>query len=324
MTGRRLALLGLACLVVSSLLDCVRGPLLPLFAARYAAGYGRVAFFLAAGSLGSLAFNAASIGPLAVLSDRAFVALSAAAQAAALVLAAAAPGLGTLTAAGFVWGAGNTGLGMSANLLVIRGSSEAQRARLLSLLHVFYGLSCVLPPLYVARAHRAGLGLGLLIALPAALPAVLALGAGLLEPGHGAAPRLGVREALSDSPLAMGSVVALYVLGEVLTSMWLVALQTARGASLLQAGRTLSGFFLALAAGRAVTAALARPGLERRLVPLGLGGAAAFLLAAAGGRRWAFWAAGFCCGPVFPLLMTKLSLERPGRLRADLAFVYSL
>lgn len=321
--ARGLIAAGVACLVVSSFSDSVRAPLLPLLSERFAAGYDSLSGFLAAGSAGALAFNLLALGPLAGLPDRGLVALAAGLQAAAMLAAAAAPGLGSLSAAGAVWGAGNSALGMCANLLVIRGASAAQRPRALSVLHLFYGLSCVLPPLYVGAASTAGWGLSRLLALPALLPALLLAAAAALPAGGGSPGALEPCRVLAAAPWAGGAVIALYVLGEVMTSMWLVALATARGAELAAAGRTLSGFFLALALGRVVTAAWARPGAERTWVPAGL--LLGALGTALGGRglAWGYWLAGFAFGPVFPLAMARLSAENEATLREALAFVYA-
>jgi fucose permease len=320
--SRGLIAAGVACLVVSSLADSLRAPLLPLLAERYAAGYDRVSGFLVAGSVGALAFNLLALGPLARLSDRSVVGLAAALQAAAMAAAAAAPGLGALTASGAAWGAGNTALGMCANLLVIRGSRPESRARTLSLLHLFYGVTCVLPPLYVGAASQAGWRVGAMMLVPAALPALLLLGAAALPSGGGAAP-LSARGVLASAPWAAGGVIALYVLGEVATSMWLVALATARGVPLADAGLVLSGFFLSLALGRAATAVWARGAADRVWVPAGL--LLGALGAGLGGRgvTWGYLLAGFSFGPVYPLVMARLSAEREGTLRDDLAFVYA-
>lgn len=321
--SRGLIAAGVACLVVSSLIDSVRAPLIPLLAERFSAGYSRVSGFLSAGSFGALAFNLLALGALTRLPDRGMVALAAGLQAAAMLAAAAAPGFGTLVAAGAVWGAGNSALGMCANLLVIRGAPPASRARTLSFLHLFYGLSCVLPPLYVGAATRAGWGLGALLAFPAILPVLLLAASPALPPGGGGVP-LDLRGALGAAPWAFGSVIALYVLGEVMTSMWLVALATAQGATLASAGYVLSGFFLALALGRAATALWARPGSDRLWVPAGLFVGALGGVLGARGSAWGFGLAGFSFGPVFPLVMARLSAQKEGSLREALAFVYAL
>lgn len=322
--SRRLIAAGVACLVVSSFADSVRAPLLPLLSQHFSAGYSRVSGFLAAGSVGALAFNLLALGPLSALPDRGLVALAAGLQAGAMLAAAAAPGLGTLSLAGAVWGAGNSALGMCANLLVIRGSPVAVRPRALSVMHLFYGVTCVLPPLYVGAASSAGWGVAPLMAVPALLPALLAASAAALPPGGGAGARPAPWGILASAPWASGAVIALYVLGEVTTSMWLVALATSRGVPLSGATGTLSGFFVALALGRAATAVWGRAGTERVWVPAGL--VAGALGAALGGRGhdWGYWLAGFSFGPVFPLVMSRLSAEREATLRDDLAFVYGV
>ncbi|MBI2362388.1 MAG: hypothetical protein HYV15_03275, partial [Elusimicrobia bacterium] len=226
-----------------------------------------------------------------------------------------------LCAAGFVWGAGNVGLGLCANLLVMRGTGPESRGRVLSLLHVFYGLSCVVPPLYIGWADRAGWSVPALLALPAFLPLALGAWAGRLPSGGSEAAAAGGPS--RGVPWAMGSVIALYVLGEVMTSMWVVAILTAEGLPLAAAGRVLSGFFLGLAAGRGASALWARPGRERVLVSAGLAAGGAGTALGALGFGWGFCLAGASFGPVFPLLMTRLSVERPGGLRESLAFVYA-
>lgn len=322
--SRGLIAAGVACLVVSSFADSVRAPLLPLLSQHFSAGYARVSGFLAAGSVGALAFNLLALGPLAALPDRGLVALAAGLQAAAMLAAAAAPGLGTLTLAGAAWGAGNSALGMCANLLVIRGSPVAVRPRALSVMHLFYGVTCVLPPLYVGAASEAGWGLASLLAVPAFLPALLAASSAALPAGGGGGAPLSPRRIFASAPWASGTVLSLYVLGEVTTSMWLVALATARGTPLSGATGVLSGFFLALALGRAATAVWGRAASERVWVPAGLVTGA--LGAALGGRglAWGYWLAGFSFGPVFPLVMSRLSAEREATVREDLAFVYGL
>lgn len=320
--SRGLIAAGVACLVVSSLCDSVRAPLLPLFSERFSVGYARLSGFLSAGSFGALAFNLLAMGPLARLADRGMVGLAAALQAAAMLAAAAAPDLWTLIAAGAVWGAGNSAMGMCANLLVIRGAPPESRSRALSLLHLFYGLSCVLPPLYVGAATEAGWGLARLLAVPAILPALLAAGAAALPPGGGGTP-LNLRRGLAAAPWAAGSVIALYVLGEVMTSMWLVALATAQGTSLASAGKVLSGFFLSLALGRAATALWARSDSDRLWVPAGLLVGALGAGLGASGHAWGYALAGFAFGPVFPLVMARLSAEKEEGVREALAFVYA-
>lgn len=320
--SRGLIAAGVACLVVSSLCDSVRAPLLPLFSERFSAGYARLSGFLSAGSFGALAFNLLAMGPLARLPDRGMVGLAAALQAAAMLAAAAAPDLWTLIAAGAVWGAGNSAMGMCANLLVIRGAPLESRPRALSLLHLFYGLSCVLPPLYVGAATEAGWGLARLLAVPAILPALLAAGAAALPPGGGGTP-LDLGRGLATAPWAAGSVIALYVLGEVMTSMWLVALATSQGTSLASAGKVLSAFFLSLALGRAATALWARSGSDRLWVPAGLLVGALGAGLGARGYAWGYALAGFAFGPVFPLVMARLSAEKEEGVREALAFVYA-
>lgn len=322
--ARGLIAAGVACLVVSSVCDGLRGPALPLVAGRFAAPWSRAALFLTAGSLGAFLFNLAAMGPLERLGDRALVRVCCALQALAMLAAAAAPGLGLLSAAGFFWGAGNSGLGMCANLLVIRGTGERLRARALSLLHVTYGAVSILPPLYVAAGAGAGWGLAALFALPALLPAALwGAAVGLPEGGGRAVGGAGGLSGIAvPDAAAIGAVIALYVTGEVLVSSWLPSLAMAAGADLTAANRGAALFFVCLGAGRGLAALWLGPGLDW-VATAGMAAAGAGVLTASAFWPPAAWLSGLAMAPVFPCVMARVTVDYPRQVRGLLAFAYA-
>lgn len=322
----RLLAFGFAALFVSAVCDSLRGPLLPLIASERAWSHARSSGFLTAGSLASFAFGLASIRLLSRWGDRAYLTAAAAAQSASLLLLAAGKGYPVSLLSGALGGVGGGALGLASNLLVIHGSDGPGRARWLSALHLVYGSSALLPALLVARASSLGWSAGAVCLLVFLVPATLLVSARMLpsdppRPESETAPRA----LFSREVLAVTSCIATYVLGEVLASMWLVTyLHGALGWGIPSASRVLGGFFAALALGRLTTAALAGPRAARVLPPLGLAAAALCLAAGLAGHPWAFAAAGFAMGPVFPLIMAAISLEYPDDFRRIVPFACAL
>ncbi|HVE12474.1 MAG TPA: MFS transporter [Elusimicrobiota bacterium] len=317
--------LGCACLIASSVLDNLRGPLLPLMSARFSLDYARAAAFMGAGTAGSLAVNAAAPRLLERRGERTFLLLCAGLLLASFVLAGAAGGVGLLLTAGALWGGGVSGLGMASNLLVVRGSAERVRARAVSALHLLYGFVSVLPALYLAAAHGAGWGWERTLLAPAGLAAALLAAVWRWTPRGSArgAPALGTGPERRRS-IVPAAGLALYVVGEVLTSMWMPSYLHWRGWSLEAASKVLGGFFLALGLSRLILAALGGR-------PPGRGFRAACLLAAIAclalgmsAAPWALAAVGFCLGPVFPSSVASLSLSHPERIQRILSLVYVL
>lgn len=317
-------LLGVLALVVSSVCDNLRGPILPLLSERLSLSHAQAAGFLIACSAAAFLFNLASSGLLARWSERRYLFAAAALQGSGIAALAFAARPAALPVAGLLWGAGNSALGLCANLLVIRRSAPERRARAMSGLHLFYGLSSVLPPVYVSFGLRLGLGLRGLLLGAILLPLALLAAAGAADGGSpDPDPSERVAGDRSDGVLVLALCVALYVLGEVLASTWLVSFLHGEGASLEEANRFLGRFFLVLAASRAVGMVALRPRAEPWVPPLSAALAAALLLAGQLGWRPGYLCAAAAMGPFFPTMMSVISREYPTRYRSVLPIVYA-
>lgn len=323
--SRRFLALGVACLIASSVGDNIRAPLLPLLARRYGVGYEEVSWFLVSAGGASFVFNLSSAALLRRLGERGFLLLAASLQTAAAAGVAAGGGYPLFIAWGALWGAGNSGLGLAANLFAIAGSDGPSRARSLGFLHLFYGVFSMAPAMFVAWSLGRGLGLAAMLSLPVLCGVGLAAFslAGPATPHTPEAPRPG--GALDRKAVLLCLATTFYVLGEVMTSMWLVSyLHGARGLALESASRWLAAFFVCLSAGRVALAWAGAPGHEERWCFGSLAASGALLAAGLAGPVWAFPAAAFAMGPVFPLMTARISLEYPDRYRSVLAAFYSI
>jgi len=322
----RLLLIGIAVIVVSAFFDNVRGPILPIFARNYGLNYTQASAFFWASSLTSFVVSMLSVGLLARWTERAYIRAALAVQSLAVV-AAAGGCYPSLIASGLFWGVGNTAIGMSANLVVIRGSTDANRSRMMNALHLFYCLGSIVPAFYVAKtADRWPL---YAILLPTLLLILLLWLCTAALPGEGQQARPAQRmpwdEMLREHALASNLCISVYILGEVLTSMWLVTYLTGHARlSVSEASGFLPLYFLAMASSRILAALLVRPGMEAWLpFPLMLAAAAA-LSAGLAGRHGGFLLAAFAFGPMFPLLASSLVKDYPRKYPSLIAVVYAV
>ena len=321
----RLLLIGIAVIAASAFFDNIRGPILPIFARRYGLNYSQASAFFWASSLTSFFVSILSVALFARWTERAYIRAALAVQSLAVV-AAAGGCYPSLIASGLFWGIGNTAIGMSANLVVIRGSSDADRPRMMNALHLFYCLASILPALYVAKtAGRwplyAILLPTLLLILPLWLCAAALPAGGVQAP----APPMPWREMLRPHALISNLCISAYILGEVLTSMWLVTYLSGQARlGVAEASGFLQLFFLAMASSRALGALLVRPGMESWLpFPLMLAALAA-LSAGLAGWRPGFLLAAFAFGPTFPLFASSLVKDYPRTYASLIAAVYAV
>lgn len=323
-------LLGVCCLIVSSICDNLRGPLLPLLSRQYELNYGQAALFLTTGSAASFGFNLLSARMLARINERQYLFLAVGLQSAALVALAFGSGYAVFLTAAALWGAGQGGMGLASNLFVIRGTTEAARVRAMNGLHVFYGLSSSIPAWLLAQPAAGRFGISSIVLFP--LPFLLALAivntAAAGAPMHAEAslpPRDTSRDWTGWRGLSIVAIISTYVLGEVLTSMWLPSfLSGERGLPLDEASRWLSFFFLGLGLGRLLTAVWLPKRLEAAWPLAALPAAFAALLLGRAGWLWAFPLTGFLMGPVFPMMMSRAPLEFPAGYRGLISIIYAV
>ena len=308
-------LLGIACLLASAFYDNIRGPLLPLFAESYGLDYSKTSAFLTAGSISSFLFALLSVPLLSRWTERGYLRFALVLQAGAVLCTALGGSFGFLLLSGLLWGGGNTGIGLSSNLLTIRGSDESNRSRLLNGLHVFYGLGSTLPAFYVAFAVGRHWSLAAMLAWTLLLLPALGLfsqGVELGKPPSGSGSSAGWGALLTRRALLANLCLSFYVMGEVLASMWLVTyLRDHTGMDVPHASRVLQGFFLCLAAGRLLSALFVRPSIETSLQPLCILGGMGLLLCGLRGWTPGFALCALAMGPFYPLMLSSIVRDFP-------------
>jgi len=325
--GRKLRflLIGIAVIVVSAFFDNIRGPLLPVFARDYGLSYGQAAAFFWASSVTSFLIGMISVPLLARWTERTYIRAAMLIQCLA-VLCAAGGSYASLIVSGLFWGAGNTAIGMSSNLVVLRGTTDENRSRRMSALHLFYCLGAIVPAFYAAQtADRLPLPA---ILLPTLSLLILLWAATEPLPKHAEAapaPQMPWAKMLAPHALVSNLLISVYILGEVLTSMWLVTYLTGqRGLSVTEASGRMQLYFLAMASSRALGIFLFRSGWESALpAPLMLASAAS-LSAGLAGWDAGFLLAPFFFGPMFPLLATRLVKDYPKEYPSLTAFMYAV
>lgn len=320
--------LGILVLIVSSFCDNLRAPILPLLKEAHNLTHLQSSGFLSIGYFASFCFSLFSTYGLTLWGDRAFLLWALAFQLAALVLAAWTPSYLFLLASGFLWGMGTIGLGTISNLLVLRATTEENRTRSLSGLHAFYGVASMLPAFYVGMTVDWGWRLWVLILVPGLLPLLL-FGVSLSFLSKGEAPpeegSFDLNRLLSWDAMALNLSFSGYVLGEVLTSMWLVTfLHQERGMGIPAASRILGWYFMALALSRFLLFLFGSSRSTRTLPACSLGFGGLFLLLAVKGWTGAFILAGFAFGPFFPSVVSSLPEDYPKNFRSMLAFFFSV
>ncbi|MBI3296216.1 MAG: hypothetical protein HYZ71_15940 [Deltaproteobacteria bacterium] len=298
--------LALLFLLAASYLDNVRGPLLPLLTHELALPYSQTVWLFVAGSLGGI--TASLVLKLAerrglIFAKRFALACGLAATGASFFVDSES----TLFLFSFLMGGAISTLGTISNLLIAFGSDPAYRGRGYCALHAMYGLASALGPSAVAGFLALGLKwpitflpcTALVVALahtPVQAPAI----ASSPTSAHSAF-RLGFLEWIAILTFVI------YVLGEILDSIWMVAyLVETKGHTIETASSYLTIFFLAMAASRILCIMRITEKMERILL---WGSQILFVICVTLGQLLhpAFLSLSGLVGPFFPLLMARVT-----------------
>jgi fucose permease len=315
--------IAMTAMVVAAAIDNLRAPLLPTLSERVGLSHSGIAAFIAGGSAGAFCLSLVSAKLLLVWPVRRFLAASCLLQIISAVLAVKAGSGWVLMVAGFIWGGGNAGLGLSANLFAIASTPDDVRSRTMSALHVCYGVAAMLPGIYVPWS----LGLWrfeFVLLAPFALLIIPVIWAYARprqvlpqEEKDGSAHGFGLDAALFVVGLSS------YVLGEVIASVWLPTFLIDTGASLKTAGAAVTAFFAGLAGGRLAGVFLLRPSFERRVPVIAVTLGSIAFLGMLQGHLWAAALTGLCIAPTFPVMTSIMVSDYPKRYHKLLAYTFS-
>ena len=298
---------GFLSLLGAAYLDSIRGPLIPLFHQQFGIPYDRLAWFLTAGNITAL-FVLALLNPaLKHFGEKR--------TGVAVFLAIAGLGLGApfvgdfsgLILLGIGLGGGIATIGALCNIFALLGTPAAWRTRVLTGTHFMYGVGSFAGPLIaVATLSWRGwpwlVGYGSLFFLGLSLLAMTKL-----PPLQTvSAPEDAGGRATLVKAMVIG-VLAFYVVGEVMSAMWLVTYLHGTGRTTLeQASEILSQVFLVMAITRVLCLVLIRPSWEKVVL---WGSLILPLVAHVLGRQGGLWAYPLigCFGPFFPVFLARVS-----------------
>ena len=316
-----LFVLALSAVLLSSMADTLRGPLVPLIMSDLHLTDRGNGVFYGLASLGGLTASL-SLGWLPWLNSPTRVMRSAAViLLCAVLVLSSARSTAVLYGAALALGISMASMNVSSTVVVNLASPVQKRGRYLSIHALMYGLMSIAVPL-TAGAFANGLGWRRLMLLPA-----LGLVVFLYCARHAKdAPAPPVFQANTPGASVEAVfwltllVVGLYVGAEVGTSAWLVRCWIGQGAHYGRATSALTLFFAALSAGRILASALADR--WQQVGPIALCLALSTVCLAAGVLHHLLWfsLSGLFMGPVVPLILALLSRRWPAQQGSVTAF----
>lgn len=299
---------GLLILLVSSYLDSVRGPLLPVLNHALSLSYSESSWFLIAGNFAAV-FSTFLLLPLihrygSKTITIGICVLGVVGAASSLVVT----DFYRMLLLAVLLGSAIATAGAICNLLVFKGTDLVHRSRMLCGLHMMYGFGSFLAPTVAGHVLTAGFSWPTVVIVSVPFFAGLGVFAWLGFPREagtgGAAPVHG-----RFTPLQILTIVTfvIYVAAEVLTSVWMVPyLVEVRKLSLLSATSYLSLFFLTMGLSRFLCFFSLKPQHESMVLCGALIFYGFFFTLGHAGYGWALPLTGIV-GPFYPLYLARVS-----------------
>ncbi|SMF77986.1 MFS transporter [Pseudobacteriovorax antillogorgiicola] len=300
---------GIATLVSVSFLDNIRGPLLPILCERLNLSYSYGGLFLTIGNFAAVVSTLMMGRALKRHSEKKVTLFICGFCALPGFIAPWVHDLVRLLALGLVMGAGVALMGSICNILTIKGSPSHLRGRLLSIQQVMYGVGSFLGPMTFAWFYEAQYPWWTAISIMSLANLILAGIITRVVPDEPAEDHdlNQPKEPFQWYSLVPVTLFAIYVGGEVLTSMWMSTyFIQVQNYSTVDASQLTSYFFLAISSSRFLSFLLVRPQWERMAMIGSLVLGITFILLAINGYPKLMPLAGLL-GPFFPLFMAQVS-----------------
>ena len=289
---------------------------MPLLRDSLSLSYGEVSWLLVGGYIASIIFTVLLIPASRKYSERVLTFFVSAIAVAAIFASYFVGGMASLIFMAVLLGCAVSGLGAMSNILVISGTPESSRGRMMCGLHAMYGVGSFLAPASVGLIVSAGLNwrFGLWAALPVLL-SVLVFGASKIPDTTEPELEPGMKRSLQPVHYLVLTCFGLYVGGEVVFSMWLVTfLVETKGLSVAAAAPYATGFFAMMAGTRLLCFFGLREFQEKILMVSSLVLSLSFIVLGHWGWLWAFPLAGVL-GPYFPILLARVSRAFPREIK---------
>ncbi|NRA67894.1 MAG: MFS transporter [Pseudobacteriovorax sp.] len=302
---------GFATLVSVSYLDNVRGPLLPVISKQLGINYEQTGYFLTIGSFAAIVSTLIMGKLLKKYSERTVSVTICLICALPGLCAPLVSGVASLMLLGLVMGSGVALMGSICNILTINGSPLHLRGRLLSIQQVMYGVGSFLGPVTFSAFLSYSLPWWSAIVLISAVNVVLAMILAFSLPSSHVATESVQSNKLNLRLVLPVALFAIFVGGEVLTSMWMSTFfVTVANFSTTKASSLNSLFFLIIAGTRLGISILLPVRWERPTILIALAiGICCILLAILVNPIFLPFAG--LVGPFFPLFMAQVSRVFP-------------
>lgn len=303
---------GVILLLASSFLDNTRGPMMPLLSEVFGLTYTQRGLFFVLGNFASVLGTFLLIPLSQYISERA-ISLSLFAACSLLVLSS-----WTIESTVGLWpfaiglGAFISMAGAASNLCVLRATDVHDRSRAMSLIHLAYGTGSFFSPVIVSLLLSRGFSwqaIPCFVLLPCLFGIFILLHK--ISPLSHEEPIEKQKMLLNGRQIYIVITFAIYVAGEVVTSAWMSSyLVGAKGLTLEQAAKWLTGFFILMAITRAACFLRLKDRTEKIILLSSLFASAVFFALGHQGWLWGFVFAGVL-GPFFPLFMARVSRDFP-------------
>lgn len=318
-----LVFLGFYLLFFSSYIDNIRGPLLPILSRLLALEYSDTSLFLSIGNIGAICATFALLFLNQHFRERTVLLAVIFFASLSCFFSLWISDKTTLWIFAFAIGTSIGTLGGMSNLLVIQGTPSKWRSPAFCALHMMYGLGSFTSPFVLSQWIKEGENRWQTALLWMPLLGILCVPLILKK----LSPRLRSRE----NPHRLARVgffqsyilfmMAVYVVGEVMTSMWLVSyLVGEKGMSVSQASPFLSGFFLLVALSRGLLFLSLKEKTERELLLGCLFFSCLFFFLGKLYHEWGFILVGIL-GPFFPVFLARLSRLFPAEANSLILLV---
>ncbi len=323
--SRNYLVAGIGMLLLSSLLDNLRGPLIPLISKQLNLSYAQSSMFIVLGNATSIFSVFLLLFILNLISEKSLTILVCVLTIASCAFSLLVDDFLTFAVFAVGLGLGMSVLGSLCSIFAIRGSKPENQSRSLAFLHMMYGLSSFAASgiVGIATANKVPWPWLFLLLIPFFFFLIYFLRFRLPDatehPTHHASQRQSKR--LYGAQILVVMVYCTYVGGEVLSSTWLPSyLVGTRGFKVADAAEYVAGFFLVMTISRLLCFAFYKQKYEALILRLSLLLPCVFLGLGYLGFNWAFCFVGVV-GPFYPLFLGRASRRFPQNWRSLVLWV---
>jgi MFS transporter, FHS family, glucose/mannose:H+ symporter len=307
---------GFTLLLAGSYIDNIRGVLLPVLTNVLSLKYSQSSLMLVLGNFASVVFTVGLLWLIQNFSENGILKSLFVLGIFSAVFSFWVTNFSSFLILSICFGAIVSLFGGMSNLLVIRGTTRENRARVMCGLHSMYGLGSVFAPITASGFIDKGYSwqwpvLGVLPLCFLLLILILFLGKGDTAP-----PTVREPSRLGKQHILILVTFAFYVAGECLACMWMPTFLIEHWKlSLTEAAPYLSGFFAMMIVTRSICFFSLKPAIEATVLILCLLASATFFFIGYNGVFLALAAVGIL-GPFFPLFLSRVGHAFPEQTRS--------